>query len=124
MISTHTRRLLRFGVTGAGTTLLHAGVALVLITELAAKPPLANGIAFCVATVFSYLVNTLWSFSAPLHGQNLRRFLMVSSMGFLLAMSLAWLAELWGWPPLGGIALVVCVVPAVSFGLHSLWTYR
>lgn len=124
MISAHARRLLRFGVTGLGSTLLHALVALGLITWLTTAPPLANGLAFCVATVFSYLVNTLWSFSAPLHGQNLRRFLTVSAIGFLLAMGLAWLAELVGWTPLVGIALVVCVVPAVSFVLHSLWTYR
>lgn len=124
MITAHARRLVRFSVTGVGSTLLHTLVALGMITGLNTAPPWANGIAFCVATVFSYLTNTLWSFSAPLHGQNLRRFITVSAIGFLLAMGLAWVAELAGWPPLGGIALVVCVVPAVSFVLHSLWTYR
>lgn len=124
MTSAHVRRLLRFGIAGVGSTVLHTLVALGLINGISTAPPWANGIAFCVATVFSYLVNTLWSFSAPLHGQNLRRFLIVSAIGFFLAMGLAWFAELVGWPPLGGIALVVCVVPAVSFLLHSLWTYR
>lgn len=120
----HARRLLRFGLTGLGSTLLHSLVALTLIALWHSPPPAANGVAFVVATVFSYVVNTLWSFSAPLHGRNLTRFLVVSGVGFLLAITLAWLAELMGWSPIAGIALVVVVVPGVSFGLHSLWTYR
>lgn len=118
------QRLIRFAVTGVGSTLLHAAVALSLISGLTISPPLANGLAFSVATVFSYLANTLWSFSAPLHGKNLQRFLGVSTLGFFLATALAWFAESWGWSALAGITLVVCVVPAVSFVLHSQWTYR
>ena len=120
----HHRRLSRFIVTGLGSTLLHAAVALTLIDALGSTPPAANGIAFCVATVFSYFVNTLWSFSAYLHGKNLRRFLVVSVIGFFLAMGLAWVAELLGWSPIAGVGLVVVVVPGLSFLMHNGWTYR
>ena len=118
------RRLSRFIVTGLGSTLLHAVVALTLIDDFHSAPPAANGIAFCLATVFSYVVNTLWSFSAYLHGKNLRRFLGVSVIGFFLAMGLAWVAEFLGWPPIAGVGLVVVVVPGLSFLMHNGWTYR
>lgn len=118
------QRLSRFSLTGLAATGLHTLVALTLIEQASAAPPLANGIAFCFATGLSYLMNTLWSFNAQLHKTTLFRYIAVSFLGLGLSISLAWFAEAWGWPPLGGIALVVCVVPAVSFVLHHQWTYR
>lgn len=121
---THLVHLGRFAITGLGATGVHVVIALALIELWGAPPPVANGVAFCVATAFSYVANTWWSFNARLHSKTLIRFLIVSLVGLGLSMSLAWVAELAGWPPLGGIGLVVCVVPLVSFALHSLWTYR
>lgn len=114
----------RFALTGVGATALHTVVALGLISQLNTSPPLANGVAFCVATIFSYVVNTLWSFSAAPAKRNFWRFLVVALIGLLLAMGLAWLAEQLHWPPIAGIALVVAIVPTFSFLLHRLWTYR
>lgn len=118
------KRLGRFIVTGLGSTLLHTATALLLIDHWKASPPVANGIAFSIATLFSYVVNTLWSFSTTVAGRNLQRFLVVSVIGLLLATGLAWIAESIGWPPIAGIAMVVAVVPITSFALHRLWTYR
>lgn len=127
----HFVRGFRFGVTGVANTLIHSLVAVLCIEGfflglpwLVAGPVVANGIAFVVATVFSYIVNTLWSFSAEMNRRNLQRFLVVSVIGLIVAMATARLAELIGLPPLGSIVLVVCVLPFVNFGLHSLWTYR
>lgn len=118
------RRLGRFSLTGLGSTGFHAAIALWLIGSGDVSPPVANGLAFCMATIFSYTANTLWSFSSALHGKNFQRFLVVSVSGFLLSIALAWFAEQMGWPPIAGIGLVVMVVPGLSFWLHSRWTYR
>jgi putative flippase GtrA len=48
-----------------------------------------------VATVVSYVINTTWS-SARLHDRTLVRFMLVSFGGFLLAMFVAWAAQLAG----------------------------
>jgi len=127
----HWLRGVRFGITGIANTGIHALVALLClegfflgVPAIVAGPVVANGIAFLVATAFSYVVNTLWSFSTDINLRNFQRFIVVAVLGLCAAMGLARLAELVGLPPLGSVVLVVCVMPFVNFGLHSLWTYR
>ncbi len=117
----HLLRGFRFGVTGIANTGIHVVVAYLC---LAAGPVAANAVAFIVATLFSYVVNTLWSFSTAMTRQNLSRFIVVAIIGLLAAVLLAKVGELIGLPPMGSVWLVVCVMPFVNFGLHSLWTYR
>jgi putative flippase GtrA len=116
---------------GLANTGIHALVAVLCLEGfflgvpwLVAGPVVANGVAFVVATVFSYVVNTVWSFSTSINRKNFQRFVVVAVIGLVAAMGLARLAELIGLPPLGGVVLVICVMPLVNFGLHSLWTYR
>lgn len=127
----HLVRGFRFSVTGLANTGIHALVAVLCLEGfflglpwLVTGPVVANGIAFAVATAFSYVVNTLWSFSTKMSRKNLQRFLVVSAIGLFVAMTLAQLAAWMGLPSLGSVVLVVCVMPFVNFGLHAFWTYR
>lgn len=122
--SRFTRQVQRFAISGLLVTGLHVFVAAGFIRLLAAAPPVANGIAFVVATVFSYMINTLWSFSSPLHGRNLLRFVSVSIFGGFLAVCVSSFAQQYGMHYLYGIGLVALAVPPVTFLLHSFWTYR
>jgi putative flippase GtrA len=119
-----TRQALRFGVTGLLATGLHVFVATVFIQHVLAVPAIANGVAFAVATLFSYLLNTMWSFSRALHGRNLLRFCVVSLVGLTLAMIVSGAAQHYGLHYMWGILFVVLSVPPVTFLLHSFWTYR
>ena len=114
-------RALRFGLTGLLVTGLHAITAIVLIEWLALAPPLANGVAFAVATVVSYVVNTTWSFSSQLHGRTLRRFVCVSVAGFLLA-GLHFAPEFTVAPPLVRIAWLAILVAGggLVYGVAAL----
>jgi putative flippase GtrA len=114
----------RFAATGLISTGIHVLVAAAFVNLIAPMPAIANGCAFIVATVFSYLANTLWSFSTRLHGRNLLRFVTVAVAGCLLAMAISGTAEMLGWHYLVGIALVVCILPPVTFVAHNRWTYR
>ena len=120
----HIKKAQRFAVSGILVTGLHVLVAAGFIRFILPLPSVANGVAFIIATIFSYLINTLWSFSSPLHGKNLIRFLLVSSLGCTLAITVSGLAELQGMSHWIGIACVVTVVPPVTFVLHNFWTYR
>lgn len=114
----------RFGFSGLLVTGIHAIVASLLITTVMPNPALANGIAFLTSTVFSYTINALWTFSSPLHGRNLVRFLQVSVLGFMIAVTVSGAAEHYGLHYWYGIALVICTVPPITFLLHNFWTFR
>jgi putative flippase GtrA len=119
-----TRRVLRFGISGLLATGLHVLIAVTLIRSVLLPPSIANGAAFAMATIFSYLINTMWSFGRPLHGRNLLRFCAVSCIGLILAMIISGAAQHFGLHYMLGIFFVVLTVPPVTFLLHTFWTYR
>jgi putative flippase GtrA len=114
----------RFAVSGMIVTGLHVIIAAGYIHLIRPDPPLANALAFAVATLCSYALNTLWSFSSTPDGGNFRRFALVSLFGCILAATVSGIAEQCGYHFWVGIAFVVLTVPPMTFLLHSCWTYR
>ncbi|MDR8052262.1 GtrA family protein [Burkholderia cenocepacia] len=117
-------RLMRFGVSGLGSTALHTLVATALFALRDATPVTANAIAFLCATAFSYLANTLWSFSSTMRPRNALRFLAVTLAGFVETMLLARAAEALGASRAMGVVAIALLIPPTTFVLHRLWTYR
>lgn len=117
-------RVLRFTVTGIFVTGIHAASAIALMHLFTLSPPAANGSAFIIATIISYLINAKWSFSAQLHGRTFARFCVVAILGFLSATLVAWIVQILGFHHLIGIAAVVTIVPLITFILHNFWTFR
>lgn len=117
-------RIVRFGVSGAACTALHAAIAGVLMGAFAATAVQANAIAFVCATGASYLLNTLWSFSAPLRWRNVARFVAVSVVGLMLTMAISHGVLALGLAAAWSIAAVVALMPPLTFAMHRLWTYR
>lgn len=120
------RQASRFIVTGVLATALHAMTVMAMVSSITPAPSqvIANGCAFLLANVFSYVTNSLWSFAAPLHGKNYAKFLTVSGIGFVGTLLVAWVAESMGLSPAAGIVLVVCIMTPISFTLHRGWTFR
>ena len=114
----------RFVLTGGAATLTHLVVAVLVIEMMGLGQTIANGLAFCVATLLSYVLNTCWSFQARMGLETAWRFLAVSFGALLLTLSLAWLVERAHGHYLLGIAVVVLFVPPLSFAAHRLFTYR
>lgn len=121
---TMVQRFIRFGITGLCVTGIHAAIAVMLISIMDIPPSPANGLAFIVATLISYTVNTIWSFSATPSRSTLGRFLVVSVTGCGLTMAVAGIADVAGLHYLVGIGCVVLTVPPATFLMHNYWTYR
>lgn len=117
-------KLLRFGVSGLFATGLHVMVAMTLIVRAGTESALANALAFACSTGSSYLLNTFWSFSSVPALANIWRFAVVSLGGLTLTALVAHATQIAGGGPALGIAMVVCVVPPVTFMAHRWWTYR
>ncbi|WP_322025091.1 GtrA family protein [Burkholderia sp. BCC1977] len=117
-------RLARFGLSGLGSTALHVLVASALYALFDATQVIANAVAFVCATAFSYLANTLWSFSSAVHSRTLLRYLTVALAGFAETMGLARAAELLDVPRGWAIVAIALLIPPTMFVLHRVWTYR
>ena len=117
-------RLARFGLSGLCSTALHVLVASAMYALFDATQVLANAVAFVCATAFSYLANTLWSFSSTVQSRNLVRYLTVALAGFVETMLLARAAELLDVPRGWAIVAIALLIPPTTFVLHRLWTYR
>lgn len=84
----------------------------------------ASVVGFALGTFMSWLLNSLWTFSAPLHGRILLRFIAVTLVGLGLNVLIMAGAEAVGIDYRLGLFLVLVVVPVFNFCCHRLWTYR
>ena len=114
----------RFVLVGAAATLIHTLVATGLIVRWELHPGGANGAAFIVANLASYVANTCWSFGTQMKLGNWGRFALVSFAAWVLTMAIASCVAAVGWHYLVGIALVIALVPALTFVAHQKFTYR
>ncbi|HGL4261232.1 GtrA family protein [Burkholderia dolosa] len=117
-------RLVRFGLSGLCSTALHALVASAMYALFDATQVAANAVAFACATVFSYLANTLWSFSSTVRSRNMLRFVVVALAGFTETMLIARTADLLGIARGASIVAIALLIPPTTFVMHRLWTYR
>jgi len=117
-------RLVRFGLSGLGSTAIHTLVASALFALFDATLVAANAVAFLCATAFSYLANTLWSFSSTVRTRNALRFLVVTLAGFVETLLLARAAEMLDVSRATSIVAIALLIPPTTFVLHRLWTYR
>lgn len=115
-------RIIRFAIAGGVATLVHVSVAWAVFNGLVRDSTVANVAAFIVANLVSFLLQTLWSFSARPTVARFLRFGTVSIAGFLAAALVPLIVgrqNLW----LPTFAVIVCI-PALSYVLHARWTYR
>lgn len=117
-------QLRRFLLSGLLATGVHFAVAVSLIRQGQAEPAPANAIAFVVATAFSYVINTLWSFGSAVGGVTLIRFVLVQLLGVALAALVSGTADRLGLHYVIGTACVPLFVTPITYTLHRLWTYR
>jgi len=117
------KRIRRFALVGAAATTVHALIAFLAIRFLSASPVLGNAAAFVVATGFSYVAQTLWTFEHRSSPVTMGKFGVVVAAGFLCTIAVSGAVDRMGYPYWAGIAAVVVVVPAMTFLLHNFWTY-
>jgi putative flippase GtrA len=123
MTSALLRRVVRFSISGVLVTLVHIASAMVWLRWISNSSGLANGFAFTVATVFSYCIHTLWSFSAVMERRVLAKFTVVAMLGLGLSVGVGHLVQWLGFSYEYSIAAVVLIMPPYNFVAHHFWTY-
>ena len=117
-------RISKFILAGGFTTGIHLGIVVLLMSFKVCGIEIANGVAYLVSTIFNLSVNTAWSFRQELTRKIIQRYIVVSAIGLLLAMLVAYLNDIYGNHYLIGIAMVVCICPVVTYMMHVNYTYK
>ena len=89
-------KLIRFGIVGVLTAVLHYGVLYIGVELVNAHATLASSVGFVVAVIFNYFMHYNWTFGEPApHGRTLGRYLVMISCGFLINGGLMYAGEQW-----------------------------
>ena len=118
------RQFVMFLCIGLGATAVHVVIATCLIGNHMTPPALGNAIAFVFANLFSYFSQSAYVFQRSPTRVQYWRFLSVSLGALALVAGTASALEALGVHYLAAIGVVVLVLPIVTFGVHSLWTFR
>ncbi|MDO6575342.1 GtrA family protein, partial [Staphylococcus pasteuri_A] len=81
----------------------------------------ANFIGFSLAFVFSYLVQTRWVFQKSIAINNAMRFFVVQLGSLCLSVWLS--SHITQYPNFVKVAVVIVMLPAITFVIHRFWTY-
>ena len=124
-------RLMRFGVVGVLTAIIHLGVTYLGVAHAGLESTLASSIAFVLCIGFNYLMHYHWTFADPdgndqlPHGRVLIRYGAMVACGFLInALMMYAGVHMLGWHYL--VTQVVAVVSVVTWNLllSNFWVYR
>lgn len=114
-----------FALVGVAATAVHALLALAAREFAGATAIQATFVGYVCAVGVSYLGNARFTFGRPaLHGRQFVRFLVVSLAGLAANLAITWLlVNRLGWPFKAALAVVVVVIPTLSFAAAKLWAF-
>ena len=114
-----------FAVVGLAATAVHALAALAAHELAGAAPMTATVTGYLCAVGVSYLGNARFTFGRPaMDAAQFARFLVVSLVGFAANLGITYgLAERLRWPFPATLAVIVVVIPALSFAGAKLWAF-
>lgn len=117
------REVIRFVLVGGAASATHFVVGLGLNLLLHVAPWQANIVAFLTALGVSYLGNSIFTFGVEARRAGaFARFFLMSAAAFALNQGLVW--SLTGpahWPYWAALAVVLVVVPPITFLLSKHW---
>lgn len=123
-LSFEQKRFLRFCMVGVANTLLHMAVVYTLVEEVGMLPRLGNMLAFVVANLFSFFVNSRWTFQQAAGLQRYTKFFLVSLTGLALSWLCVALAEKIGVHYMLGVIASVGAVAVTGYLLNRRFVFR
>ena len=126
MIGTQASRyaqFLPFAIIGSVNTLIHGGILVLSIEQLRLDITVSHMLAFFLANIFSYIANSKITFRSPITLSRYKRFVLASLLSLGLTLLLSWVANFYGLHYLAGFALIVVLVPILSFMVIKTWVF-
>lgn len=119
--SLYRNKLVRYGVIGGVSTLIHTGIAFGWLYALNNSLIAANIAGFMVAYLFSYTIQSLLVFEHSLSVPKAVRYFIVQFTALWLSMGLSTLLER---SPYIKTLLIVVAMPLITYTIHRFWTFE
>ena len=111
-------------LTGGVCTITHAALVILLAENRIYNIEMSNGIAYTISAALGLLMNTGWSFRKSFSIQLVQKYIGVSVVGLVVAISIAYLNRKYGNNYLIGVGLILCICPALTYWMHARITYK
>jgi putative flippase GtrA len=104
-------------------TALHLATVGLLTQIFGLSQLVSNVAAYLVASSFSFIANSIWSFEVKPQARRFARFQVVGLMGLLASALTGHMGDVFGWHYAVTVLLTGCIVPLLSFLAHRSYTY-
>lgn len=115
-------RVLRFGLVGLASTALYMGLFALLLLIMPPVP--ASVLAYAISAVANFVVQSRFTFRAPLHAAGAVRFICMHLFCMGVNSSLLWIAtsplQL---PPIPSQLVITLFVAGLSYLISKYWVY-
>jgi putative flippase GtrA len=108
-------QIFKFASIGVANTLMHGLVLGLLVDGLGWPVVMSHLVAFGVANLLSYVLNSWITFKSPLAVILYLKFLAASLVSLFCTLLLSWMAQRYGFNHWQGFLAVVVLVPMLSF---------
>lgn len=117
------QEFIRFGLVGISNTFVHAVIVIMLMEVFLPPAYFANMIAFFFANVFSYVLNSRYTFRKALSFYSYWRFLAMSLVSLGLTVAVTFVFEYLGFHYIFGLLAVIFVVPVINYTFMKIWVF-
>lgn len=117
------RSFVKFSVTGILNTGIHAFLLWAIVQSQYVSNAVANVIAFSCANLFSYLMNSIWSFGSKISGSKYIRFLMISIVGVIFSYLIMRVGDYFGFYYMISFLIQIAVMTPLNFLFLKLFVF-
>lgn len=116
-------QLTRFALVGVLNTGLHVFVVGLMSQVFGFSQLASNVFAYVLASSFSFILNSIWSFQVKPKAHRFARFQLVGMIGVVISAFFGYLGDVFAWHYVLTGLLTACFVPLISFLGHRAYTY-
>ncbi|MEP9318844.1 GtrA family protein [Pseudomonas sp. LABIM340] len=117
------RQFIKFSSVGILNTGVHIIIAFSLIEISGLSPTTGNALAFLSANLFSFFINSTWTFGHRISATLYLRFLLVSLVGLFISWSAVWAAQQAGFHYALGIVSSVILVALAGYVMNRYFVF-
>jgi len=113
----------KFGLVGLINTLIHAAVLFAAVEVSKLHPVVGNFLAFTVANMASFIMNSFWTFKTAPEVRRYGQFLTSSLLALGLTLGIAGIFEWLGIHYGLGFLCIILLVPALNYWMLKRWAF-